>query len=63
MIGTLRLCFRPAALLMWMTLGFAHLLDAAGNFTGDDPGIVAAADQARRDSALFWSGADLPGRW
>lgn len=33
------------------------------NFTCDDPALVAAAEQARVASALFWSGRALPGRW
>lgn len=33
------------------------------NFDCADPGFVRAAEQARLDSAQFWSGTPLPGRW
>jgi len=35
----------------------------AGNFVCPDPEIVTIAEQARRDSARFWTGNDLPGNW
>lgn len=35
----------------------------AQNFSGGDPALLAAAEQARRDSAIFWTGRELPGRW
>lgn len=34
-----------------------------GNFTGHDPGLLVVAEQARLDSALYWTGEPLPGRW
>lgn len=36
---------------------------AAGNFTHPDTAVVTAAEQARRESAIFWTGNELPGRW
>ena len=35
----------------------------AQNFACDDAEIVARAEQARCYSAIYWSGAELPGRW
>lgn len=35
----------------------------AANFTCADPGILSAAETARIHSAVFWSGAPLPGDW
>lgn len=35
----------------------------AQNFTGSDPAILEAAETARIESAIFWTGHDLPGRW
>ncbi|MFV0446746.1 MAG: thioredoxin domain-containing protein [Planctomycetaceae bacterium] len=36
---------------------------ADGNFTGADPEVLTAAEQARVASAMFWTGHELPGRW
>lgn len=35
----------------------------ARNFVSPDPAITNAAEAARHRSALFWSGAPLPGNW
>ncbi len=35
----------------------------AQNFTCDDAEIIARAEQARSESAIYWSGEELPGRW
>lgn len=35
----------------------------AQNFTSSDGKAVEVAERARRYSALFWSGKELPGRW
>ena len=57
-----RLIFRAVTAMTWVLLcPLSSLL--AGNFLCDDPQIEAAAEQARLRSALFWSGAPLPGEW
>ncbi len=47
-------------------LVFAFLLSRpilAENFTCADPAIVTAAENARLQSAIFWTGSPLPGDW
>lgn len=47
--------------LLWII--FSPLESQAGNFTSMDAEIVSAAEAARRNSALFWTGQPLPGDW
>jgi hypothetical protein len=50
---------------VWIVVAARIALGAAPgpNFTDGDPELVAAAERARHDSAIFWTGEPLPGRW
>lgn len=54
---------RASGMVALLTLTLITTSADAQNFICDDTEIVARAEQARRESAIYWSGEELPGRW